>query len=178
MKWFLNMKIGAKMITGFLIVAVLSAAMGIFALINIKALADSDTQLYQNMLVPTEEMASINQNFLRQRVQVRQALLSDDAEVIDAQLSKIASLREASDELDAAFEANILSNEMHALFDEYQSTKAVYRPLIDEVIAHIRAGRKEAAIAMLADDGEGGHGRIRGDGSHRKHNGGQGRRRR
>ena len=156
MKWFLNMKIGAKMITGFLIVSILTIAMGAFALLNIKALADSDTELYENMLIPTEQMSQINQNFLRQRVQIRQALLTDDQEVIDAQLSKIAALRQESDVLDTEFEAKILSDEMHQLFNEYKSTKEAYRPQLDKVITLIENGRKEEAIALLADDGDAG----------------------
>ena len=156
MKWFLNMKIGAKMITGFLIVSILTIAMGAFALLNIKALADSDTELYENMLIPTEQMSQINQNFLRQRVQIRQALLTDDQEVIDTQLSKIAALRQESDVLDTEFEAKILSDEMHQLFNEYKSTKEAYRPQLDKVITLIENGRKEEAIALLADDGDAG----------------------
>ena len=156
MKWFLNMKIGTKMITGFLVIALLSAAMGVFALINIRALQTSDTELHQNMLVPTEQMASINQNFLRQRVQIRQALLSDDPEVVEAQLSKIETMREEADGLDAAFEAKILSDRMRQLFDEYKAAKTAYRPLLDQAIEYIRAGRKDEAAALLADDGAAG----------------------
>ena len=156
MKWFLNMKIGAKMITGFLVIALLSAAMGVFALINIKALDDSDTQLYENMLIPTEQMAAINQNFLRQRVQIRQALLSDDPQVIEEQLNKITAMRQEADELDAAFEAKILSDRMHQLFDEYKAAKTAYRPLLDEAIMLVKNGRKEEAKVLLADDGDAG----------------------
>ena len=156
MKWFLNMKIGAKMITGFLVIALLSAAMGVFALINVRALQASDTQLHENMLIPTEQMASINQNFLRQRVQIRQALLSDDPQVIEEQLNKITAMRQEADELDAAFEAKILSDRMRQLFDAYKAAKSVYRPLVDQVIEHIKEGHKEEAIALIADDGDAG----------------------
>ena len=156
MKWFMKMKIGAKLITGFIIVALLSAAMGVFSMVNVKALSDSDTELYENMLIPTEMMADISQNFLRQRVQIRQALLSDDRDVIDEQLEKIQSMREEADVLDAAFEEKILSDKMHALFDEYKAAKEAYRPLLDQAMGYIDEGKKESAIALLADDGKAG----------------------
>lgn len=156
MKWFLNMKIGTKLITGFLLVAILSAAMGVYTLINIKALDDSDTELYENMLIPNQLMADINEAFQRQRVEVREALLVTEAAEVEVQLQKIQDRRMEIDALVPQFEEIILSDEMYQLFDEFKATKDAYRPLLDKVITLIEAGDKEGAIVLLADDGEAG----------------------
>ena len=49
MKWYLNMKIGKKLVLGFILIALITGAMGGFAIYNIKALDNSDTELYEHM---------------------------------------------------------------------------------------------------------------------------------
>ena len=52
MKWFLNMKIAAKLILGFLIVAIIAGVVGGIGLINLNKMASADRQLYEiNVLV-------------------------------------------------------------------------------------------------------------------------------
>ena len=47
MKWFHNMRISAKLLLGFGIVAVIAGVVGIIAIINIKSITDADRMLYQ-----------------------------------------------------------------------------------------------------------------------------------
>lgn len=156
MKWFLNMKIGAKLILGFLLVAILTCAMGIFAVINIQALDKADTELYENYLVPTGQMAKISESFQRQRVNIRQAILVEDKALIDAEIKKIQERRSEIDALATEFESTIETDEMRALFAEFKNTKEVYRPLLDQAIQHIQVGQKQEAVALISETGEGG----------------------
>ena len=47
MKWFHNMRISAKLLLGFGIVAVIAGVVGIIAIINIKSITEADRMLYQ-----------------------------------------------------------------------------------------------------------------------------------
>ena len=154
MKWFLNMKIGKKLILGFLIVAILSAAMGIFAVFNIQAIIKADTELYRNYLVPTEEMAKVSEAFQRQRVNIRQAILEDDQKDIEDQLGRILERRQKMNTLSDQFEASIETDLMRGYFAAYKEARAVYGPLLDNAIQLIRDGKKQEAFAYIAEDGE------------------------
>ena len=58
MKTFNNMKIKAKLLTGFIIMAVIVGVVGAVGITNIKALYQSDTDLYEHMTVPIAQMGS------------------------------------------------------------------------------------------------------------------------
>ena len=47
MRWFYNLKISAKLIIGFLVVATIAAIVGIVALVNIENMREADVQLYE-----------------------------------------------------------------------------------------------------------------------------------
>lgn len=47
MKWFLNKKIAVKLISSFLVVAVIAGIVGGVGLININRISDADTQLFE-----------------------------------------------------------------------------------------------------------------------------------
>ena len=83
MKWFLNLKVKAKLILGFSIVAVIAAIIGIVAIINIKALDDSDTILYKRNTEPLGYMVDVATSFQRIRVNVRQITISNDPNEIE-----------------------------------------------------------------------------------------------
>lgn len=46
MKWFYNMKISAKLIISFLIMAVIAGVIGVFGLVNIMRITEADTQMF------------------------------------------------------------------------------------------------------------------------------------
>ena len=48
MKWYVDLKISAKLITGFLVVAILAAVVGVIGIVNILTIADDDKTLYKN----------------------------------------------------------------------------------------------------------------------------------
>ena len=156
MKWLSNMKIGTKLLMGFLLVALMTGGMGVYTLLNLKSLEVSDTQLYKNMLVPTEQMAKISESFQRQRVNIRQAILLSDSKLIEEQLTNLETWRAEIDALVPQFEATILSDQMRQLFNTFKAAKDAYRPLVDQVIALIRAGREEEAIAAISETGSAG----------------------
>ena len=82
MKWFINMKIGAKLILGFLFISILFAATGGFTLINILALDESDTELYEWYTVALADAATFNEHFHRMRSDLRDLVLAQTDESI------------------------------------------------------------------------------------------------
>jgi len=156
MKWFLNLKIATKLLFGFLIVTILAVAMGVYAMINIKLLDDSDTELYEKMLVPMQQMAEISEEFQRQRVDILEAIAEEDKVIVEQQIEEIQVRRQTIDELSAEFEKNILSDRMRQDYEEFKATKAAYRPLLDQAIELVRSGNKNEATFLVSRVGEAG----------------------
>ena len=80
MKWFKNLKIRKKLIFSFILISVLCGAMGLLASYNLKALNDSDTELYENMTVPLYQIGEISTQFERTRVALRDAISAQTPE--------------------------------------------------------------------------------------------------
>lgn len=156
MKWYLNMKIGRKLVSGFVLVALISAAMGVYAMYNLKTLDDSDTELYENMTVPLSQIGMISTEFQRTRVYARDIIIAETPEEIQASVDKIMEIRSRVEELTAEFEATIQTEETKQAFEEYQTAKAAFREGLAKVIELARENRDAEAVAMMSAGGESG----------------------
>jgi methyl-accepting chemotaxis protein len=156
MKWLLNMRIGTKLLLSYLLIALIAGAMGGFAIFNIKALDKSDTQLYENMTVPLEEIGQISTAFQRTRVNARDAIFAQTPDQIQANIDKIAERRAEIDALAAAFEKTILSENMRVAFDELTASRLEFRAAMDKVMVLAKENRDAEALAQIAENSEAG----------------------
>ncbi len=154
MKWFLNLSIGLKLLLSFLLVTILAVSMGVFAIINIMALAQSDAELYENMLVPMEQMAQISQEFQQQHVDILEAITGKNQTIIDQKINDIQSSRQNIEELSAQFEANELSDQTRQDFESFKKADKAYQPLLDQAIGLVQSGQSQIAELQVSPDGE------------------------
>jgi len=153
MKWYLNMKIGKKLVMGFVLVALISGAMGVYAIYNLKVLDNSDTELYENMTVPLTEIGMISTEFQRTRVYARDIIIAETPEEIQAGVDKIMELRERVEQLTEEFEETIISEKMKVAFEEYQTAKVAFREGLAQVIELARQNRDAEAVALMSASG-------------------------
>ena len=156
MKWYINMKIGAKLISGFVLVSLISAAMGIYGIYNLKSLGSSDTQLYKNMTVPLCEIGMISTEFESTRVFARDMVNAQTPEDIQENIDKIVDIRGNVDKLSKSFELTILSNEMKEAFAQYKSARVEFKQQLDTIIALAEQNRDAEAFALMASNGASG----------------------
>lgn len=156
MKWFLNVRVGAKLIISFILVAFISGAMGVYAIYNIKTLDKSDTVLYENMTVPLQEIGQISTAFQRTRVNARDAIFAQTPDDIQANIDSITERRAEIDELAASFEKTIASDEMRAAFDELTASRVEFRAAMDKVIALAKVNNDAEALALISENSEAG----------------------
>jgi methyl-accepting chemotaxis protein len=95
MKWYYNLKISAKLLSGFILVTIIAVFVGYMGISNMKAIDDSDTELYENMTVPIAEMAQISTYFQRVRVNTRDIVLAKTDEEKKTFLGRIQEYRDS-----------------------------------------------------------------------------------
>lgn len=71
---FEKMKIRYKLLTGFLLLAIIASVLGVFGIIQMKKIILADTKLYQTIAVPLGYTTHISTNFQLIRVSLRDAL--------------------------------------------------------------------------------------------------------
>ncbi|WP_296561345.1 MCP four helix bundle domain-containing protein, partial [uncultured Acetobacterium sp.] len=156
MKTFANMKVKAKLLVGFIIMAIIVGIVGVVGITNIKALDESDTELYENITVPIGQAGQISTAFQRMRVNIRDMIIANDPEVIKENADKIAERQAEIDTLTAEFESRIVSDQMRTAFDEFVEARQNYKGSITELMALANQNQDAQAFALMAETGSSG----------------------
>jgi methyl-accepting chemotaxis protein len=59
MQWFLNLKIGTKLLAGFIFVAMIAGVIGYVGVSSLKSTAEAGTELFEKQTVPIVRMGKI-----------------------------------------------------------------------------------------------------------------------
>ena len=156
MKWYLNMKIGKKLVTGFILVALIGGAMGMYGIYNLKDLSTSDMELYQDMTIPVELIGKISMEFQGTRVDARNMIIAQTPEQIQASIDSITERRGRVDALTKQFEKLIYSDEIKAAYAEYQTTRVDFKKNVDSVIELAKQNKDAEAVTLMSAAGQSG----------------------
>lgn len=149
MNWYSNLKLGTKMILGFLIVALIAGGIGVMGIINIREVDRNDAFLYEQVTVPLGEMIFIAESFQRMRGNLKDIVMaSSEAEILDYEKRIEARNKEFHDNL-TSFQTTLFTEEGKKLVGEVFDIKSRYDVLAKQVIAFARAGQSDQAIALL-----------------------------
>lgn len=154
MKWFYNMKISVKILLGFFMVAIIAVVIGIQGILNTNKISELDTQLYEKMTKPLEDVIKISNSFSSIRVNVREILLTDD-------LSKIQeisnTIKETSNEFDLSVNKisdTTLTTEGLEIVKQIKASKIKCMDVINRTIQLKIENKKEEATSVLYNEGK------------------------
>ena len=147
-----NMKTSVKLISSFMIIAVLTAIVGVLGIVYINQIDDADTRLYQNQTVPISQLQELSVSFQRVRVNLRDLLLAKTPEETQKYADTIEQLSSDIDKVEAEYEALILTQEMQTLFDEYTNSYEEFLPYVDQIKSLALAGKQEQGLTILRGD--------------------------
>ena len=156
MKWFMNMKIAAKLITGFMFVALITAVVGVVGIVNINAIDKADTELYETMTVPISQLADISTEFQQIRVAVRDMVATKDLQVSKAHTDEIAQLKTELTKDLATFNKTIVSANMRGLSDDLVKKNTIFTQQIAKVMELDTQGKDAESMALMSETGTSG----------------------
>lgn len=153
MKWFINLKIGVKLIIGFILVAIIAGVIGFVGILNIIKIDEADLYLYERMTVPLGETTTFVDAYQRMRGNVKDIILSNtDEEIADFE-SRIATRNEEFNVAFESFKTTLFSDEGKQLSAEMTENKAQYDEIVQQVIQYVKDGNKQAATDLIFSDG-------------------------
>ena len=153
MQWFSDLKIGTKLISGFVIVALIAVVIGFIGIQKIHQINEADTKLYEKITVPTAQLLSISTDFQRIRVNVLYVLRSTTKEDKEKFALAIKALREGIDKQSALFEKTILTDDGRKLFVEFNNERANYYSLMEKLLQYSVAGN-DGEVKAIVDSGQ------------------------
>jgi len=152
MQWFANRRIQTKLLIGFSIVAVLTAAVGTVGIRGIRDIDAADTRMYEGVVVPAADMADLVSYAQRTRVALSDALLARNAEERSAAeesvLEAIGGLEMAVTSMDR-YE---LSEELEKSVASVQSIVTRWKPEQERVLALVKEQRTAEARRVLTEE--------------------------
>ena len=147
-----NMKTSVKLTGSFLILAVITAVVGILGIYYLKQIDAADTELYEHQTVPLGQIAHVDVAFQRTRVNLRDLLLAKTPEEAQKYIDTIKELDTEITTVSSEYEKLILSAEMHTLYDAYKKDYEEFAGFRDQIISLTEAGKTIEALALMRGD--------------------------
>ena len=149
MRMYKNLKIAAKLIIGFIIVAVIAGVVGVVGIINIQKINALDTDMYERHTSTMPDLANIARTYLRERVSMRDLYLEEDAGERQTIIDSFAASDEQIEISKANFQKGIRTEDMQSLFDELCRNLDEFTPFRDSIVDLIQAGQTEEAFDLM-----------------------------
>ncbi len=152
MQWFNDLKIGAKLLLGFALVAAITGIVGWMGLSGVKNLEAASRNMYENQLTPIRDLGYANAALLNARTDIRSMLLTKDRAQREA---LAATVQEESNKLDKYMEAYAKTSQTPTEQDmlaRFRTTYEAYQKVRSQIIASVL--RMDDAPALQLMDGE------------------------
>ncbi len=149
LKAFKNLRIGTKLILGFVIVAILAGAVGIIGITSIVTIDNTYTRLYQNYGVSVGDMGLAGMTFNDNRAKLRDILLTDNWNEQQEYFNSIKKQDATIEEELVMFGESIELEENMILFNQMLATLDEFIVIRDQLISMAMDGQKQEAVALM-----------------------------
>jgi methyl-accepting chemotaxis protein len=152
MNWFYNLKVRAKFLMGFIFVALIAALIGFEGITSLKTADESNTALFEKNTIPLQLAGDINQTFQRQRTNILEVIISNDARYKTEQINKISERDTEIDKLCLEYEKSLVDDADKKLYNDFRTNFKVYENLRDEALMLAESGNMEQALSHFKNE--------------------------
>ncbi|AKL96899.1 methyl-accepting chemotaxis sensory transducer [Clostridium aceticum] len=151
MGWISNLKIKVKLVSGFIIIALLIGIVGMMGINNMSTINSRGDDIYESNFLPTQELVRIQRALLLVRSEYLLMLYQRDMSMFSQRVDTINRLAEESNRILVEFETTIQSQEERSMVDGLKNDLVTYRNIRTEHIGMIQGERFEEAEARIAE---------------------------
>lgn len=152
MKWFYDLKISTKLITSFLVVLALTAAMGVFAILQLGQVNQAAQDIKENWMPSMRAAAGMRFFAANYRLKENRHIAADTAQEKAQMELEAADARKQFETRLATYDKLVVSDEDRQLFNSATATWAAYLKSSSELFDMSRQGLEAQARAMLKGD--------------------------
>jgi len=146
------MKLGTKLIGGFLAVAAIALCIGLYGYTSLETLKQADTQLYVNMTKPLGSMGGVIAGFQRSRIHILYMVQAgQDKQQRDAESAKLKTQQELVQDGLILFEKGIIALEEKELFKTLQTTQKQYYTVAFKLYDSLNEDNSDMTQKVLAE---------------------------
>lgn len=148
------MKISGKLILGFVLVALIAAGIGGFAIFNMQRMQAADQKLYRRVAIPLGNLARITESFQRARINLRDLLDAESVSEAAAIRATIDELIKVIDDNSKEYETTLFTDNGRKLYEAFLETRKVYQVEINKAFSLIADGKIEEAKTVVNGSGK------------------------
>ncbi len=145
------MKIGGKLTTGFVFVALVGGALGFFGILTIGRLNDSYGRMYDKMTVPMSYLQEMTTAYLRIRIQIRNVIDQTDPKARETAVQTVTQLRQELADSSAKYEKDLLIEAGRKQFAEFSDAEKTYYGYLDRILQLMKDGKAAEAKQFNLD---------------------------
>jgi len=140
------MRIGMKLIGGFLIVALIAAAIGVVGIANLNKLKTADTHMYAKVAEPLGLIARFGFSVNRIRGSTLNLFIVKDAASVKDLVDSVQARRKEMDAALKAYPPTMEGAQDERQFAQLQQDYASFNSEVDNIFSLIAAGKKSEAV--------------------------------
>ncbi len=146
---FKNMKLGMKILAGFIVLTLITVVVGVVGTLNIKKIAAADAFMYSDVIQGIDVIDTIKSNTVEAQMYIRDLMLTTDEKENKILFKKITDLRQGNNDLAKKYEANIEHAEDRDNFKKYTDIQSKQREVNNRVIELAMANKNTEAYKLL-----------------------------
>jgi methyl-accepting chemotaxis protein len=147
-----GLRIGQKLVGGFLIIAVITAIIGIAAVVEMKSLDGAYASGWEKNSRSLEAVGAMSSSFQRIRVNVRDYVYSsDDARLQEKAYEKVRQRQQDFAKALAEFEKTEVSEEEKRDVVEVKNAVQEYAGVVEQLVDLVNSGHQKEAVRLLRE---------------------------
>lgn len=153
MKWFYDMKISGKMILSFLIVAIITAVVGIMGVVNLSTNNKEYTNLYKNYGMSQGQLGYISEEFQKSRAATRDLIIETDTQNFKQYEDIISQSDKTIEDNLKKYKMTCITADDQADYENLVKVFNEYSVTRDKVVALAVQNKNEEAYKVLKSEG-------------------------
>ncbi|MDF2947272.1 MAG: methyl-accepting chemotaxis sensory transducer [Bacillales bacterium] len=150
MSWFRNLKIRLKLISCFIVLAIVTGVVGFIGINSMSNLNENGDHLYNNYAVPALDLEGVEVMLQKIRSTHLLAVYERNPETLQSKLDAIQEYVNADNKLLEKYEKTITTTEDRNLFNKVKESLNNYRTERDKNLELIKAEKYDQALAELS----------------------------
>jgi methyl-accepting chemotaxis protein len=147
-----DIKIGTKLLTSYILLAVITGVVGYFGYIRIMEIDDADTHLYEMMTVPLGNIAHMSTDYQRIRVNIRDYMNANNSAEKSNYIRNIETIATNFYQESKEYETTLFSEEGRRLWENNEKAFRNYMTFVPRIERLVEADDMEGAVALLRGD--------------------------
>jgi methyl-accepting chemotaxis protein len=146
-----RLRIGARLALAFAAVIVVSTIVVVIGITRMSTINDSLALIGTDRVPKVEKVVAVGDNLNLIARELRNALIFEEPAQIEAAVARVTKARDEIAQTLEALVPTINSDEGKARMAAVQAARSAFVPLQQEMIDHLRAGRRDPAAVLLSE---------------------------